>query len=259
MDPEELDAITQENTEPGENTGITDTPNEQGENEREVAEPAPQEQPAQSPEERAVFAARRREREAQTIAQARIDAHFRALYAGQTNPYTGTPITDEASFLAYQKQYERDRKAAADGVSVEQYERMTEELRRSILESDPEIRQKDRLLEAFRQKEHAATLSNDLQAIKTAYPDERAGSVAELGEEFLTIMASGRVSPIAAYEAVRAERKRKGTPPPSMGSVGVTGRDRSEFYTREELDRMSPSQVHKNYDKVRKSMEKLNG
>lgn len=58
-----------------------------------------------SPEERHRQAEARRAREAQerqAAEQMRRDQIFAEMFAGQTNPYTGKPITTEAEFRAYQ-------------------------------------------------------------------------------------------------------------------------------------------------------------
>ena len=64
----------------------------------------------QSAEERSrqAYGRRAREREAErqaltAAAQARVDAVYADLFAGQTNPYTGQPIRTEADFRAYQE------------------------------------------------------------------------------------------------------------------------------------------------------------
>lgn len=67
-----------------------------------------------SPEERHRQAEARRAREAQerqAAEQLRRDQIFAEMFAGQTNPYTGKPITTEAEFRAYQAEKERRRQA----------------------------------------------------------------------------------------------------------------------------------------------------
>ena len=69
-----------------------------------------------SPEERHRQAYGRRAREeAKALArqeeQQRRDQIFAEMFAGQTNPYTGKPITTEAEFRAYQAEKERRRQA----------------------------------------------------------------------------------------------------------------------------------------------------
>lgn len=67
-------------------------------------------QSVQSPEERHRQAAARRQREEQArqaAEQARIDQVYANMFRGQTNPYTGRPITSEAEFRAYEMEKER--------------------------------------------------------------------------------------------------------------------------------------------------------
>ena len=67
-------------------------------------------QSVQSPEERHRQAAARRAREEQArqaAEQARIDQVYADMFRGQTNPYTGRPITSEAEFRAYEAEKAR--------------------------------------------------------------------------------------------------------------------------------------------------------
>jgi len=70
----------------------------------------PPAQAAQSAEERHRQAAARRQREEQArqaAEQARVDQIYADMFQGQTNPYTGRPITSEAEFQAYQTEKAR--------------------------------------------------------------------------------------------------------------------------------------------------------
>lgn len=67
-----------------------------------------------SPEERHRQAEARRareEQERQAAEQQRRDQIFAEMFAGQTNPYTGKPITTEAEFRAYQAEKQRRQQA----------------------------------------------------------------------------------------------------------------------------------------------------
>ena len=86
-------------------------PQEPGAAEGGTEPPARREMP---PEERHRQAEARRAREAQerqAAEQLRRDQIFAEMFAGQTNPYTGKPITTEAEFRAYQAEKERRRQA----------------------------------------------------------------------------------------------------------------------------------------------------
>lgn len=131
--PDEGGAADGETQEPVEN-GIGDageegTAQEQGTEAREdggIAEAGDGEEAVQSAEERSrqAYGRRAREREAErqaltAAAQARVDAVYADLFAGQTNPYTGQPIRTEADFRAYREartRQEREEQMLSAGV-----------------------------------------------------------------------------------------------------------------------------------------------
>ena len=131
--PDEGGAADGETQEPVEN-GIGDageegTAQEQGTEARKdggIAEAGDGEEAVQSAEERSrqAYGRRAREREAErqaltAAAQARVDAVYADLFAGQTNPYTGQPIRTEADFRAYREartRQEREEQILSAGV-----------------------------------------------------------------------------------------------------------------------------------------------
>lgn len=104
--------------EPPEKTPAPEVPEETPPVETQHEEP-PEEPPAdgkkpeQTMEERAMWAARRREREArerqaqEEAVQARIDQVYASIFKGQNNPFTGQPIRTEAEFRAYETEKAR--------------------------------------------------------------------------------------------------------------------------------------------------------
>ena len=89
----------------------------------------------------------------------------------------------------------------------EAFKQLEAQLREQIKATDPEIRAQAEELQRHRQREAQEQFSNDLKAIRKAYPDEKAKSVDELGVEFLKLCASG-IKPLVAYEADIFRRKR---------------------------------------------------
>ena len=112
-----------------------------------------------------------------------------------------------------------------------------------------------RELEGYRQRERERLFTDDLAQIRAAHPEESARSVSELGPQYLAICAAG-VDPLCAYEAVRSHRDRT-APPPSTGAFGGKPPAR-EFFTRDEVAQMSRSEIHRNFDKIRRSMSHWN-
>ena len=90
----------------------------------------------QTMEERAVWAARRREWEAreketmENAVQARVDQAVANIFKGQVNPFTGKPITTEAEFNAYQTEKEnrlRAEQMQKAGIDPETIQSMVEQ------------------------------------------------------------------------------------------------------------------------------------
>jgi len=102
------------------------------------------------------------------------------------------------------------------------------------------------------------TFERDLQEIKAVYPDVKCGNVWELGEVYLRLMLTGEVDAVTAYEAQTAsERRGRKAAPPSAGSARSGGMaPEKEFYTPEEVDRLSKNDYDnpKIMARVRKSM-----
>ncbi len=104
------------------------------------------------------------------------------------------------------------------------------------------------------------TFESDLAAIKAVYPDVAQKSVWELGDVYLRLMLSGAVDAVTAYEAQLASDTRNArTAPPSTGSAGAGGmKPEKEFYTPEEVDRLSRTDYDnpRIMERVRRSMTK---
>lgn len=218
----------------GNNTGVNE------------ADPAAQPQPQ---EERARFAAMRRQQEAQ-----RENRVFHELVGGAINPETGKPFATKEEFIAWRDTVATRQRAQSAKMDPEAFKQLETQLREQIKATDPDIRAQAEELQRHRQREAQEQFSNDLKAIRKAYPDEKAKSVDELGVEFLKLCAGG-VNPIVAYEAIRAEKSRSATNPPSMGDVKTSPAPEKEFFTREEVAAMDQATVSKNFDKIRKSQE----
>ena len=105
---------------------------------------------------------------------------------------------------------------------------------------------------ALQQREAARVFREDLAAIRAAWPDEKAESIAQLGPQFAAICAAG-VEPLAAYEALRAQRQRRSAP--STGPVAAGGGD-GAYFSRDEVARMSREEIHRNFDSIRRSMRR---
>lgn len=92
---------------------------------------------------------------------------------------------------------------------------------------------------------------DDLAEIKAKYPDAKIKDVEELGEEFFAYRAMG----IPASEVYNGLQMKKSKPPKSMGKPKTAPAEKS-YFTKEEVDAMSKSEVSKNFEKIRASMSK---
>ena len=105
-----------------------------------------------------------------------------------------------------------------------------------------------------------ARMAADLAALRQAHPEVTAQNCRQLGTRFFALMATGVLDPVTAYEAVLAHEKRAAGPaaPPAIGAVTGTGGGEKEFYTPEEVDRLSGKQLQdqKTLRRIIKSMTK---
>ncbi|MBE6038569.1 MAG: hypothetical protein E7218_05120 [Anaerofustis stercorihominis] len=118
------------------------------------------------------------------------------------------------------------------------------------IENHPAVIQARKIIEQKR-------FDEDLRMIKREYPDENAQSVWELGDPFISLVMTGIVDALTAYEAYRAYRQRMGKAlTPEIGGVNTGYGVVKEFYSPEEVDRLTA----KDYEdprvmkKVRNSM-----
>lgn len=112
--------------------------------------------------------------------------------------------------------------------------------------------EKEALEEQRNQLEFKNLKAQDLKEIKEAHPDVSIKDVEELGEDFFKYRSMG-IDAVSVYEAIQMK---KGVPPKPMGKVKTSSPSKSGFYTRDEVANMSKSEIHKNFDKIRESMNK---
>lgn len=102
-----------------------------------------------------------------------------------------------------------------------------------------------------------AQMNADLAEIQRTHPEIK--SIEELGQEYLAFRFNP-MGEMGAEQAFQMMMAYKGniTPkkPPIIGNVSTTDKPQSDYYTREEVEAMSPAEVKANYDKIRESMSK---
>ena len=199
--------------------------------------------PRQNAETNAAFAQMRRNMEQ---AQRERDEANRRM-SDITRRLQGAGYTGTAESAVEQIQAEQM------GLTVAQM-RAREQEQSEAIKNSPEYKRLQNELNASVQRETQRRFEDDLAEIKRAYPDEKAQSVAELGEQFMRLRANG-VDNMTAYRAIADGRKP--TPPPAeIGKVGASGKDEKTYYTSEELDALTPEQL-KNERVYKKAMRSL--
>lgn len=190
------------------------------------------------------------------VIQALQNQLFRQMVGNIPNPETGKPFENPAEFSAWRQKAETAQRARQAGMEPDQYQKITEEAARRIKQTDPEVLGMRAQLEQFQRQQMEETFNRDMAAIKAAYPDEQAKSVMDLGEDFMALMATGQLDAVGAYEAIRRKRNAGRKQPPSMGAVATGGNEPKDYFTKEEVQRMSQAEVKKNLDVINKSMKR---
>lgn len=134
----------------------------------------------------------------------------------------------------------------------------------SKIVADREAREKisslEQQLEQYRAKDITKQMSDDLAEIKAIDPSIT--SLEDLPQSFIALRFNS-VAPMSAKEAFIAvreiEKQTKQPKPPSMGSMTGTGSHEAEFFTNEELNKLTKAQLSdpKIMEKAKKSMARL--
>lgn len=232
-------------------TGVSAESSESAEQEApEAAEPAQvKEKPLQTPEQNAWFAAQRRaaQEAAQEAARAKAE-NERLLGALHGYGYQGSPqdIADQLE-------------AAAKQITVEQVRAQRAEVEKKAQEAlrqSPEFLRLQAERDALSQMAAETVFRQDLSAINKAFPDAKVKSIDEIGPQFQRLRAAG-IDTLTAYAAVRQAKEAVRKPaPPSMGAVNASSSKEKDFYTPDEVDRLSDKELDdpKVWQRVRKSM-----
>jgi hypothetical protein len=175
-------AKEQEVTEPAGETKEGKPPEEEASAEGEPSGEKPDENtPAeQTPEERHRQAGLRRQREEsarQEATKARIDKIYADMFRGQTDPFTGKPITSEAEYLSYKAADERKKQEetlSAAGIKPETIEKLVD----ARVAQHPDVQRAQQAIAAANQERARAAgieaqkaITAELQRISTVDPD----------------------------------------------------------------------------------------
>ena len=234
----------------GENSGAENvqSPADEGENGTETA-------PKQENSKNKEFARQRRERERQAeLKKARIEGIKSVL---KNNPYTDKPIEDDSDVEEYllMKQIEEDGKDP-----ITDYPEYVKKQAREAARG------------AAKEQEKNDKVTRELEEFATAYPtvnvndvlqDENFRSFAEgkLDKKSLSEVYASYLPFKAAIEGAELKAQKeahsKAVASAAVGSLTNASEPADkDFFTREQVLRMSPEEVHKNYEKIRESQRK---
>lgn len=147
----------------------------------------------------------------------------------------------------------------ADAAEAHTSGRTVEEVKAERLAKQQETSEVQKLrneAEFYRQREYERVLAEDLKTVQALDPTIK--DLKELGNDFFKLKAQG-VDTEIAFNAVNAKRKaNEVTPPPKAGKVNAKTQGEKEFYTPEEVDRLTEKDLDdpKVYQRVMKSMTK---
>lgn len=207
----------------------------------------------QSDELNREYARKRREAEhAKKIEETRVKTVIETL--GGVNPYTNDAMTDAADVEEYllMKRIEKD-----GGDPVTDYAKYRKKADKEGAQKAEEKATKDAWYANDRAafvNEHPDVNLNDLlkDVNFQAYADGKVGRVplSEIykGYTALTKSVDGKAKDLAA----QAIANRQASP----GSAASSGTADSDFFTAEQVRKMSKAEIHKNYEKIRASMAK---
>lgn len=216
----------------------------------EIATPKPK----QSAEDNSRYAKMRRELESSNKRVAELEKQL-----ADHDKLTGT-IGDIYGYKGSPDEV-RDMLIANDrGISVEQLraERAADVAKqRALVENDPEYKR------AMEENKHLQDvlvqdrMAKDLQLLKSEYPDLKAETVDDLGEDYAKLIGLGWSAKEAYEGSLARTRANMKTPPPSTGPVKSPPTADKEFYTPEEVDRITREDLKKDptlMDKIKRSM-----
>ena len=209
--------------------------------------------PKQSNDLNREYARKRREAEhAKKIEETRVNTVIETL--GGVNPYTNDAMTDAADVEEYllMKRIEKE-----GGDPVSDYAKYRKQADKEGAQKAEEKATK----EAWYASDRASFVKNhpDVNLDELirdpnfqSYADGKVGRVplSEIykGYAALTKAVDGKAKDLAA----QAIANRQASP----GSAASSGATDSDFYTQEQVRKMSPKEIHENYEKIRKSMSK---
>lgn len=214
-----------------------------------------EEKKTQSKEDNAEFARRRREQERKAELKKERYSTIIEMFDG-VNPYTDKPMVDDADVEEYLAMKEISKKGGDPVKDFAQYVKDKKKEENKQIEED---------------NKREEWIKNDAKEFKTKFPNielsklfEQPDFVAFANEKIGKIALSdiyqsyndmvSRIKEEQKKEAAVALANSKASP----GSLTSSETSENDFFTIDEVKKMTQDEVHKNYDKIRKSMAHWN-
>lgn len=136
-------------------------------------------------------------------------------------------------------------------------ERSIDEVR-ADKEAEDELEQLRQQIETLQEEranaEAEQMMAEDLKQIQEIDPSVK--SLDDMPQSFFNLIATGKVSGVEAYYAVKAQQDHDAINKPTPAGQVNESNDGNGFFTRDEVAAMSQEEVSKNYEAIRKSMAK---
>ena len=247
--------------------GVADVSEQVGEDGADVAfsdsdRPETGEKQPQSAKTNAEYAQRRREaeqrraqREQQMLEQERRTAREAAILdvLDHVNPYTGERMTDARDVEEYLTMKEIDRQG---GDPLGDFSRFQKERLRERERTEEEERKRDEWYRSDRERFVQAYPDVDLEALISdeefqLFADGKTGErpLAEIYEGYLSLLR-GRDRQ-ARHMAANMLANKKASP----GALSNSNAAEQDFFSAEDVRKMSAAEVHKHYDTIMRSMK----
>lgn len=156
-------------------------------------------------------------------------------------------------------------KASELGITIGEYRQREQEMNARVnemLENHPAVKAARESQGRLRELEMEKVFKADLEAIKKEYPDCDAKKPEDLGETFFKVMSINGMDPITAYRVCLEEKaKNESKIPPKFEKVNNHTPKEKDFYTSEEIDRLT-DEDYKNpkvMQRVRESLRRIKG
>lgn len=147
--------------------------------------------------------------------------------------------------------------AREQGYDDEEIEELIEEVMAEQEAEDEKnalIAERDALQDRLLELEVENTARSDLKTLQEIDPD--LNDLDELGDEFFVLRAQG-IEPARAYHMIKsADEKMKPKGAYAPGRINKAKQE-SDYYTSEELDNLTDEEIDANWEKVKRSMNRL--